>query len=112
MTSVEFPRDQNLLLRVPEMYCGVEVSDVNSQVIIKTLTGKKITVEVCIPKMKVSDLKQKIFEKEEFPPHQQRLIFACKELEDDAMLSAYKIQPNCTIHILLRLRGCEVPCKC
>jgi hypothetical protein len=50
-------------------------------------------------------IKSKIQEQEGFPPDQQRLIFVGKQMNNKRTVSAYKIRNECTVFLVLRLRG-------
>ena len=69
---------------------------------IKTLTGKifKLNVE---PSDTIEYLKSLICFIERIPSAQQRLIFGCKQLENDLTIGQYDIKKESTIHLLLRL---------
>ena len=74
------------------------------QIFVKSLTGRTFSLDVQ-PCDTIEYVKDLIQEREGVPPKQQRLIFGGTQLEDDKTLGYYNIQKDCTLHLVLILRG-------
>lgn len=71
---------------------------------IKTMTGLLHSITVH-PSMTVMELKTQIEKISQYTPDQQRIIYSGKQLSDDKQLKDYSIQPDSTLHLMIRLRG-------
>ncbi|KAF7550448.1 hypothetical protein G7Z17_g5719 [Cylindrodendrum hubeiense] len=71
---------------------------------VRTLTGKEIELDIEMD-YKVSQIKEKVEEKEGIPPVQQRLIHGGKQMTDDKTAAEYNLVAGDTLHLVLALRG-------
>ena len=71
---------------------------------IKTITGKKITIEV-EPNYTIEEVKSVIQDNEGIPPKKQRLVFFSNYLGDERTLADYNIQEESTLNLLLKPTG-------
>jgi len=55
--------------------------------------------------MSIEHLKKQIYETEGIQESEQRLIYGGKQLEDGQTLQDYNVEPDSTIHLVLKLKG-------
>ena len=71
------------------------------EVTVKLLTGKNFPLEICVSKT-IADVKKKIQNCQGLAAEGQRLIFAGKQLSDEAKVSDCKLEAGNTIHLVMR----------
>lgn len=71
---------------------------------IKTLSGRKLSFEM-EDTQKILEVKSKLFEKENIPVEQIRLIYQGKVINDEQTIADCKIQTNVEIMMAIHLRG-------
>ena len=74
------------------------------QILIKTLAGKTIALDV-EDNDTIDSIKKQIADKEGIPIDQQRIVYNGKQLEDGNTVSSYNIGNDSVLHLVLRLRG-------
>lgn len=75
------------------------------QIFIKTLTGKKISIDIESSDI-ISKVKAEVETKEGIPSDLQTLIYAGKRLENEKSLADLGIEGEFTLHLVQRCRCC------
>merc|ERR1712093_426937 len=98
-------KDQNTNTPPPVLTSRIHPIHTSKMLIkVRTLTGKEIELDI-EPDYKVSQIKEKVEEKEGIPPVQQRLIFGGKQMADEKTATEYALEGGATLHLVLALRG-------
>ena len=81
--------------------------DANTQIFVKTLTGKSITIDLDLEKDTLDSLRKRVYLKLGIPLNSHRYAYLGKGLYDETKtLKEYGIEKDCHIHMNLNLKGC------
>ena len=92
-------RGGNLIPRPPQNPFSVSPGDDVLKIVVKTLTGKKITVKLKRSST-IKEVKSRIQVNENTPSDKQRLLFSGVQLEDGITLASYNIQEGSTLYLI------------
>lgn len=96
---------QTYVMRPPSSVRAPGEFDIN----VITLTGHQIAAIRVTAELSVDKVKAAIQDQTEIPVEQIRLIFAGKQLLDYQTVKDYGIEPNDTVHLVLRMSGGGAP---
>jgi hypothetical protein len=82
-------------------------SNTNTQIFVKTITGKSITIETDLEKDTLDSLKKRVYIKWGIPLKSHRYVFLGKNMMDEnKTLKEYGVEKDSQIHLNLNLKGC------
>jgi hypothetical protein len=81
--------------------------DTSTQIFVKTITGKSITIQADLEKDNLESLKKRVYLKMGIPLNSHRYVFLGKTMIDESKtLKAYGVEKDSQIHLNLNLKGC------
>ncbi len=82
-------------------------SNTNTQIFVKTITGKSITIQADLEKDTLESLKKRVYLKHGIPLQSHRYLFLGKNMMDEnKTLKEYGVEKDSQIHLNLSLKGC------
>jgi hypothetical protein len=82
-------------------------SNTNTQIFVKTITGKSITIESDLEKDTLESLKKRVYIKWGIPLNSHRYVFLGKGMYNETKtLKEYGVEKDSQIHLNLNLKGC------
>ncbi|KAH7391543.1 hypothetical protein BKA64DRAFT_756715 [Cadophora sp. MPI-SDFR-AT-0126] len=76
-----------------------------NNVMFRDLDGKTLTIHGIGLQWKVKQLRKKLGDEKALEIEYYRFLWGGKQLEDERTLESYNFGENCTIHLVMRLRG-------
>ena len=74
-------------------------------IFVRSMSGQSTQIPITSENMTVRDIKQAYHGKTGVPIEQQELVFGGTNLEDSMTVKASGITSECTLHLVLRLKG-------
>jgi hypothetical protein len=109
-TGDETVKDETVKCEVDELsqYIFTNLSpNAFTQIFVKTITGKSITIESDLEKDTLESLKKRVYIKWGIPLNSHRYVFLGKTMIDEnKTLKEYGVEKDSQIHLNLNLKGC------
>jgi len=109
--NIEIENNANVNANDNAVPMGVAPNVDGGQFFVRLLSGACLAFSLN-PEMTIAQVKEEIFNQQQIPVEQQRLVYQGKQLDErdsvtgeEHTLGYYQVGDNASIHLVLRLRG-------